>query len=31
MQTTLNIDDDLLESVSVLAGVKEKTISVKSD
>jgi Arc/MetJ family transcription regulator len=32
MRTTLNIDDDLLESASasVLTGVKEKTILVRS-
>ncbi len=29
MRTTLNIDDDLLESASVLTGVKEKTILVR--
>ena len=30
MRTTLNIDDDLLESASVLTGVKEKTSLVRS-
>lgn len=29
MRTTLNIDDDLLESASVLTGVKEKTSLVR--
>ena len=30
MRTTINIDDDLLESASVLTGIKEKTILVRS-
>lgn len=30
MRTTLNIDDDLLESASVLTGVKEKTSLVRT-
>lgn len=30
MRTTINIDDDLLESASELTGVKEKTILVRS-
>ena len=30
MRTTLNIDDDLLESASQLTGIKEKTALVRS-
>ena len=30
MRTTLNIDDDLLNSASVLTGIKEKTALVRS-
>jgi len=30
MRTTLNIDDDLLESASVLTGIKEKTSLVRT-
>jgi Arc/MetJ family transcription regulator len=30
MRTTLNIDDDLLESASTLTGVKEKTSLIRS-
>lgn len=30
MRTTLNIDDELLDSASVLTGIKEKTALVRS-
>ena len=30
MRTTLNIDDDLLKSASVLTGVKEKTSLIRA-
>ena len=30
MRTTLNIDDDLLQSASALTGVKEKTALIRS-
>ena len=30
MRTTLNIDDELLDSASVLTGIKEKTVLVRS-
>ncbi len=30
MRTTLNIDDDLLKSASILTGIKEKTSLIRS-
>lgn len=30
MRTTLNIDDDLLNSATILTGIKEKTALVRS-